>query len=272
MDVVGVRAVRVPGSRAELALGPRSLVVGGGSWVYSEAHHAGVDELVDLMGLGWEPLESAPGGGLRIAATCTIGQLVAVQPRAGWHPTMTPLFRQTADSLLMSWKIWQAATVGGNLCLALPAGAMTGLLVALDAEAIIWQADDGERRMAVADFVQGVQATALGPGEVLRAIELPAAALAARGALKRASLAPTGRTGSLLVGRRTGDGSVVMSVTGATSHPHRFWFPELPTPGKLHETILSAVGDTWFDDPHGSPDWRRAVTLVLAEELLGDLA
>ncbi|MDT7569507.1 MAG: hypothetical protein QOG76_8131, partial [Pseudonocardiales bacterium] len=28
----------------------------------------------------------------------------------------------------------------------------------------------------------------------------------------------------------------------------------------------------WFDDPHGAPDWRRAVTLLLAEEVRAELA
>ena len=35
-----------------------------------------------------------------------------------------PLFDESIDCFLMSFKIWNTATVGGNVCLSLPAGAM----------------------------------------------------------------------------------------------------------------------------------------------------
>ena len=29
--------------------------------------------------------------------------------------------------------------------------------------------------------------------------------------------------------------------------------------------------DAWTDDPHGDPDWRRAMTLLLAEQICAEL-
>ena len=62
-------------------------------------------------------------------------------------------------------------TVGGSLCHADPAADWVAALSALDAEAII---TDGTRQtaMPVAHFVRGAFETALGPGEILRAIRI----------------------------------------------------------------------------------------------------
>ena len=38
-----------------------------------------------------------------------------------------------SDSFLASLKIWNAATVGGNICMSLPAGPMISLTAALEA-------------------------------------------------------------------------------------------------------------------------------------------
>ena len=77
---------------------------------------------------------------------------------------------QCADSLLASWKIQRIATIGGNLAMALPAGPMTSLAVALDASLVLWTAT-GERTVRAVDFVTGVRTTVLRPGELIRAIE-----------------------------------------------------------------------------------------------------
>jgi CO/xanthine dehydrogenase FAD-binding subunit len=122
----------------------------------------------------------------------------------------------------------------------------------------------------VTAFVLGDRRTALRPGEVLRAVHLPVAALAARTAFRRAALATQGRSGAMVIGRRDLDGGFVLTVTAATDRPHRLAFADLPTSAEL----ANALGriDPWFDDPHGAPDWRRAVTLLLAEDVRAELA
>ena len=141
MDLHAVRDYRIARGRDDLALGPGESLVAGGTWVFSEPQPA-TTGLVDLTGLGWPPVERLPDGGLRIAATCTIATLAD-------HPAApaSGLFRQAADALLMSFKIQEVATVGGNICLALPAGAMTSLFAGLGAEAVVWTPGGGERRV-----------------------------------------------------------------------------------------------------------------------------
>lgn len=273
MDLVGLQRVRVARDRADLRLGPRAAVLAGGTWLYSEPQ-PDLDELVDLTALDWPPLERLDDGGLRISATCPIATLAAVDPDPAWGDGAAAVFASAADALLMSWKVQRAATVGGNVCLALPAGAMISLTAGLDGEALVWQPDDGERRVPVVELVTGVRATTLHPGEVLRAIELPSAALAARIGFRRAALAPLGRSGAVVLARRDVGGAFVVTVTASTARPHRCWFPGIPTRDELAAAIDADVdaGDGWYDDAHGAPDWRRAVTLHLAEELRRVLA
>lgn len=260
MDLIELERMRVATSRADLALADGEAVLSGGTWLFSEPQ-PGLRGLVDLTGLGWTPMEDRPDGGLSIAATCTLSELAS-------HPH--PLFATCVDALLGSWKIHRAATVGGNVCLALPAGPMISLATVLDGIALIWAPDGGERRLPVVEFVRGVRDTALAPGEVLRAIELPPDALRARTATRRASLAPLGRSGVFVLARRDADGGFVLAVTASTPRPHRLAFARLPTAVEL-ATAVDAIGD-WYDDAHGAPDWRRAMTLRFAEELRAELA
>jgi len=258
MDLITVTGVRVARSRADLALAPDEIALGGGTWLYSEPQ-PGVTGLVDLTGMGWEPVTRTPEM-ITIAATCPVATLRDLPGSA--------LFRQCADSLLASWKIQNIATVGGNIATALPAGPMTSLAASLDGTAVIWSADR-ERRMPVAQFVTGVRTTALEPGEVLRAVELPISALH-RTAFRRISLSPLGRTGTLVIGRRDARAETVITVTGGTTRPRVLRFATLPSP----EQVAIAVDaiDDWYDDPHGAPDWRHAMSRRFALEILEELS
>jgi CO/xanthine dehydrogenase FAD-binding subunit len=267
MDLPTLTEVRLPTSRAELAgLSETVIPLGGGTWLFSEPqdHLTG---LVDLTTLGWTPWEARADGGLSVAATCTIAQLVSIPVRPGWRAV--PLFRQSAESLLQSFKIWNTATVGGNIATALAAGALIGLAGALDADLVIWTPDGGERRERAAELVLAQRSTTLLPGEVLRSIEFPAGALAATTAFRRIALSPLGRAGTVLAARRDVGGAFVLCVTGGTTRPEVIRFPDLPAAGELGAAI--ATIPTWFTDAHGAADWREAVSGLLAEEIRQEL-
>jgi CO/xanthine dehydrogenase FAD-binding subunit len=263
MDLIGVREVRMAADRGDLVFAPDEIPLGGGTWLFSE-EQPGLGGMVDLTGLGWEPLVEQQDGGLTIAATCTLAELRALPPRAG--RAAHPLFAMAVDALLGSWKIHRFATVGGNICLALPAGPMTSLTAALDGVGVIWMPDGGERRVPIADLVTHVRETVLAHGEVLRAIELPAAALSARVAHRRIALAHLGRSGAFVIARLDTSGMFVVTITAATPRPYQLRFPSLPTAADLAAAIETTVGEDWYDDAHGAPDWRRAVSLRFAEE------
>jgi CO/xanthine dehydrogenase FAD-binding subunit len=265
MDLIGVREVRVPRTRAEIVFAPGERPLGGGTWLFSE-EQPGLTGLVDLTALGWEAITHEDSS-ISIAATCTIAELSRLERSPGWNAH--PLFLQCANSLLASFKIWNVATVGGNIALALPAGAMTSLAAALDAEAVIWTTNGGDRRVPVVDFVTGVRETVLEPGEVLRAIDIQRRALASRTAFRRIALSPRGRSGTLVIARHDPSGEVVFTVTAGTPRPFQLRFDEVPGAAALSSAV-HAIGD-WYDDAHGAPDWRRAMSALFAEELRVEL-
>lgn len=266
MDLNTIQRVRVVRDRADLAaMGPRSAVIGGGSWVFSLPHDH-LDELLDLQGFGWEPFRETAEG-LSIAATCTFAEL-ATLPDTGRRAH--PLFFQCCTALLGSFKIWNVATVGGNIANALPAGPMIGLAAALDAAALIWRAHGSDELVPVAELVTGNMATTLQHGDVIRSIEFPSAALEARTAYRRIALSPLGRSGALVIGRLGAGGAFVVTITGATVRPEVLRFASVPSAAELSERV-DAVG-TWFSDPHGAADWRHAVVGVLAEEIRHELS
>jgi len=269
MDLNTVTSVSRPRTRGELGgFAPGDAWLAGGTWLFSEPQPA-LRRLVDLAGLRWPPL-SADDDGLTIAATCTIADLYAFEAPPAW--TAAPLFAECCRAFLASFKIWGMATVGGNLCLALPAGPMIALCAALDGVCVLWTPDGGTRQMAVVDFVTGAMTTALQPGEVLRAVHLPAATLRRRTAFRRASLTPLGRSGALLIGTASGD-SFQLTVTAATRRPVQLDFAALPSRSaliaRLDEAIPAAL---YYDDIHGRPDWRAHMTRLLANELRDELA
>ncbi|MEV7446843.1 FAD binding domain-containing protein [Streptomyces sp. NPDC091204] len=124
--------------------------------------------LVDLTALGWAPLVPTDKG-LDIGATCTVRELYAFRPPAEW--SAGPLLGTSCEAFLSSFKVWNAATVGGNICMSLPAGPMITLTVALEARYELWAADGTTRTVDALDFVTGDHQNILAPGEILRRIE-----------------------------------------------------------------------------------------------------
>lgn len=260
MDINTVRTFRRPRDRSELVLADGEAFLSGGSWLFSEPQPE-LSGVVDLLALGWEPVEGGVDG-LRVAATCTIAQLAKLVDR-GW--AASPLFLDCCRALLASFKVWNVATVGGNLCLALPAAPMAALIVALDATLEVWTPDGETRFLDALELIVGAGTTSLARGELLRAITIPAASLASATASRKASLRPLGRSAAFLVGRLAPDGTFSLTVTAATERPHRFGFAGVPTAVELRDAVDTIP--RWYDDPHGSPDWRRATAVRLAEDI-----
>jgi CO/xanthine dehydrogenase FAD-binding subunit len=264
MDLNTITEISRPENRDDLQIWREGDAwLAGGTWLFSEPQPA-LSRLIDLSGLGWPALESDPDG-LRIGATCTLARLAAAE--------LPPLFRQCCRALLGSFKIWNAATVGGNLCMALPAGPMAALVVALDGSCVIWTPDGGERRLAARDFIMGPQQNALRPGEVLRAVHLPREALRRRTAFRQISLTPLGRSAALLVGARAASGGFAVTVTAATRRPVRLDFPAIPEAAELRDALDRAIPDaSYYDDVHGAPEWRRHMTFRFGEQIRRELS
>jgi CO/xanthine dehydrogenase FAD-binding subunit len=241
----------------------------GGTWLFSEPQVA-TDTLIDLERLGWPALEIAPNG-LDIAATCRIAELYGFEAPRDW--TAAPLLRACCDALLASFKIWNAATVGGNICMSLPAGAMISLTVALEGVYTLWPREGPPREIPAIDFVTGNHANVLRPGELLRSIRLPAASLRKRAAFRQSSLTHLGRSAALLIGTRTTDADdLLLTITAATPRPVQLRFAAAPSAEALRAAIDARIPvDGYFDDVHGSPAYKRHLTYYFAEQIRGEL-
>jgi CO/xanthine dehydrogenase FAD-binding subunit len=238
----------------------------GGTWLFSEPQRE-LRRLLDLTAFGWPPLREHDDG-LQIAATCTLAQLANWPGRPDWPGAA--LVGDCCRALLGSFKIWNAATVGGNLCLALPAGPMTSLAVALDGAHTIWGPNGSPRTLPAREFVLDANVNALAPGELLRSTWLPAASLECVTAFRQLSLTPVGRSAAVVVGRWSPDRELVVTVTASVPVPVRVSFKGIPEAAELREALLAAI-DGFYDDPHGDPVWREHLTLTFAEEVRAEL-
>jgi CO/xanthine dehydrogenase FAD-binding subunit len=269
MDLNTITELARPQSREQLPVWTAGDAwLAGGTWLFSEPQ-AHLTRLIDLADLKWPALTIGETG-LTIAATCTVAQLDALLCPPDWRAA--PLINQCCRAFLASFKIWKTATVGGNLCMSLPAGPMISLTAALDGVCTIWKADGREISVSAAEFVTGNQRNVLAAGDLLRQIEIPLAALKRRSAFRQIALTPVGRSGALVIGSLTSEGGLRLTVTASTVRPVQLSFAALPDAGALRETILQGIPDgVYHDDVHGKPSWRKHMTLRLAEEIRGEL-
>lgn len=240
----------------------------GGTWLFSEPQPT-VRRLVDLTALGWPALVHTDQG-LEIGATCTIRELHEFAPPEDW--SAGSLLRIGCEAFLASFKIWNAATVGGNICMSLPAGPMITMSVALEATYRLWATDGTERTVAAENFVGGNHLNALGPGEILRSIHIPAAALRKSYAHRRFTLTKLGRSTTFMVATRTPDtDDLTLSITAATAYPIVLHFDSAPDADTVRDRIDAIPADVWFADPNGTPEHRRHLARHYAEELRAEL-
>ena len=136
MDLNTITEVKRPASPDEITHWRDGYAwLAGGTWLFSEPQPA-TDTLIDLEQLGL----AGPAGICRPGST-------SPRPAASPSSTASPgppsgarrrCFRECCNAFLASFKIWNAATVGGNICMSLPAGPMISLTAALEGIYTLW--------------------------------------------------------------------------------------------------------------------------------------
>lgn len=122
-----------------------------------------VTALPDLHGIARHP------DGLRIGACTTWAEIMAADLPPALH------MLQQAAREVGGRQIQTAGTIGGNLCNASPAADGVPPLLAVDAGVEI-AGPGGIRRLPLSAFLTGPRRTALGLGEILTAVTIPASA------------------------------------------------------------------------------------------------
>lgn len=270
MNLNTIVDVKRPESFDKVEWGEGHAWLAGGTWLFSEPQ-VNTHTLVDLERFGW-PALTVTAEGLEIAATCKIVELHDFKGPAEWRAV--PLFDKAIDCFLMSFKIWNAATVGGNIVMSLPAGAMISLTAALEGICTLWPQNGKPRQVPVVDFVTGVHTNVLQKGELLRQIFLPAAALTKRFAMRQASLTHFGRSAALIVATvEDNDYDFLLTISAATPRPVQIRFRKTPSAKELHQAIDERLPpDAWFNDVHGSAAYKRHITFYLAEQIRAELS
>jgi CO/xanthine dehydrogenase FAD-binding subunit len=241
----------------------------GGTWLFSD-QQPDLRRLVDLAPLGWDTL--LPGDvGLEIGAMCTIHDLYALVAPDDW--LAAALLKTSCEAFLASFKVWNSATVGGNICMSLPAGPMITMSVALEATYTLWAADGSERTVDAADFVTGDHENVLRPGEILRKIDIPVSALRKRHTHRRFTLTHLGRSTLFMIATQTPHRTdLLLTITAGTSRPVVLKFDAMPDAEMLRGSVDEIPEDVWFDDPNGTPDHRRHLAKYYAEEIRAELS
>ena len=114
----------------------------------------------------------------------------------------------------------------------------------------------------------------LRPGELLRSIHLPVAALTKRAAFRHASLTKLGRSAALIIGTQTpAFDNLLITITAATPRPVQLRFAQPPSAAELRQAIDAHIlADGYFDDVHGSAPYKQHLTYHFAEQIRVELA
>jgi CO/xanthine dehydrogenase FAD-binding subunit len=151
-----------------LAEHPEATVLAGGTDVMVEVNfgHRLLDHVISVSRVAELRQWSTDGTTVRIGAAVPYHEM-----ERGELANLLPALAQAARTV-GSPQIRAAGTLGGNLGTASPAGDGLPVLLALDATVHLANAT-GARAVPVGEFLVGVKRTALRPGELVTAIEIP---------------------------------------------------------------------------------------------------
>ena len=246
-----------PSSVAEalqiLASNDGARALAGGQTLISvmKARAASPDALVDLAALDeLRGIELAADGTLSIGPLTTYTELVD-SAEAKARPILAEVCAQIADV-----QVRNRGTIGGNLCSNDPTNHLPPLMVSIGAMMTI-AGQGGERVVSADEFFLGVYLTAVGPGELLTKITLPAGK---RDAFAAVTLGVDGTCIASAAASLNGSLRIALGCVDAT--------PVLVEPASADEgAVREAVRSAGLDPPadvHASAEYRLHLSEVLA--------
>jgi len=224
-----------------------------------KARAASPDALIDLNAL--EELRAIRTGrdGLELGAMATYTQIMASSEVEVTRPIVAEVVAAIADV-----QVRNRGTIGGNVCSNDPTNHLPVLMAALDARMTIVGAG-GERQVSAQEFFLGVYFTAVGPGELLTKITIPAP----EGAGDGFAATTIGRDGTCIASAAAVvNGGRARVGLGAVSA-----VPEVVSvdPASVREAVR-ALGLDPPSDVHASADYRRHLAEVLAHRAVQQAA
>jgi carbon-monoxide dehydrogenase medium subunit len=247
-----------------------AVLAGGQSLVNVLKHRvADVDLLVDVSRLGELRAIAAGGdGSLEVGACVTYDEIARSEAVRASHPILADVAAHIEDQ-----QIRNRGTIGGNCCLSDPTNNLPPLLVALDATMHI-QSASARREVAAEDFFVGYFATAVGEGELLATITIPAIPGDAGAGYHTVAVGADSKAIARAAARVQSNGTisdarVVLACVGPAPLRHAATEAALrgapATVAAVREAVQS-IGDDIepLGDCHGSAEYRRAMARVVA--------
>jgi len=222
-----------------------------------KARAASPDALVDLNRIeALKGVSAGADGAVEIGAMTTYTELMR-SDAASVRPVLADVCAMIADV-----QVRNRGTIGGNVCSNDPTNHLPPLLAALGARMTI-VGPGGERTVTAEEFFLGVYLTAVGPGELLTKVSIPA------GRADGFAAVTIGRDGTCIVNAAASvDGEPCVAI-GCVDAVPVVLRPGSPEP----EAVRQAVRDADLDPPwdvHASADYRRRLAEVLAVRAIAD--
>lgn len=150
--------------------GEKARILAGGTDVLVKLKQKEIapEVLVDIKGIsGMRGIEYRLGEGMRVGALTTVREIETSDLVRGHLPVLS-----YAAHMLGSVQVRHRATIGGNLCNALPSADMGPYLIGMGAWVRV-VGSGGERRLLVEELFAGSGQNSLRVGEVVTVIEIP---------------------------------------------------------------------------------------------------
>ncbi len=236
------------------------------------------DTLIDLNGLrDWSYIEPREGK-LVIGAMTRQSAIEDSKIVARDCPLMLKAIRFVAHRAIRN-----RGTIGGSLATAYPGAELPLVVVTMGGE-IILESIKGKRRVPAKDFFLGALETALQPGELIVAIELPTARPSevcdfVEVARRHSDFALAAAAVIVSLDKSSNIAALRLGVSGATPIPVRLSTVEAAAKGRPLSTTLigelvqaSAAAIDPSVDPHNPKDYLRSLVAAVVERSLDSVA
>ncbi len=276
-SVAYTRPGSVDEALAELAADEGAAVLAGGQSLLNVLKNrvASVEALVDISRLDeLRRIDVGADGSLEIGACVTYDELDRSPDVRAHHAILAEVAGHIEDQ-----QIRNRGTIGGNCCLGDPTNNLPPLLIALGATMTI-EGPSGTRRVAAEDFFFAFFSTAVGQGELLRSISVPA--LEAGSGVGYVSLAVGGDAKAIVRAaayvRANGtieDARVALAVVGPRPIRHAGMEERLRGSSVSPEALAAAAEAIGEDlepvgDAHASAGYRRQMARVVARRAVAE--
>ena len=231
-----------------------------------KARAASPEVLVDLADLDeLRAIGRSADGSLELGAMVTYSELVSSPEVAAARPILAKIAATIADR-----QVQNRGTVGGNVCVNDPTNHLPPLFAAIGAAFTIL-GPGGERTVPAGDFFVGVYMTAVGEGELLTRVTLPALAAGSGDAMEGVTLGVHG-TYIVSAAATVGPGAVRVAIGCVSGVPERATVLEERLSGaeltpEAVRAAVAGIGDA-LDPPsdvHAPADYRRRLAEVCCE-------